>query len=211
MRKSTKIVELIIDDEQAQLAIDAISLVNSPAIEENWIALNKHKKDNITLAKIDEDKRLIIGPALIPNKQIFRVDENGDDYYVYFSEATVKKASELYLIHNNQKSATYEHSDRVSGVTAVESWIVSNPDMDKSRVYGYKNLSKGTWMVSMKIENSEVWDMIKRKEIKGYSIEGYFVDRMASMSSKNKSTKILEDLADILGVDANKLSKNTKN
>ena len=203
MKKSTRIVELVIDDEQAQLAIDAISLVGSPAIEENWIALNKQKSNNLSLAKIDEEKRIIVGPALIPNKQIFRIDDEGDDYYVYFSEETVKRASELYLIHNNQKSATFEHSDRVAGVTAVESWIVSDPNMDKSRMYGYKNLSKGTWMVSMKIENSEVWDMIKRKEVKGYSIEGFFVDKMStfSCSEKRKSTKILEEIANLLGVD----------
>jgi len=78
MKKKTKIVELIIDDEQAQLTIDAISLVNSPAIEENWVALNKHKKGNVILAKVDEEKRLLVGPALIPNKQIFRIDNTGE-------------------------------------------------------------------------------------------------------------------------------------
>lgn len=202
MRKKTKIIELIIDEEQAQLTIDAISLVNSPAIEQNWVALNKHKKNNIILAKVDEDKRLIIGPALVPNKQIFRIDETtGDEYYVYFSESTVKRASELYLIHNNHKSATYEHEDRIAGATTVESWIVQDPKMDKSRLYGYKNLPKGTWMVSMKIENEQIWDMIKRKEVKGYSIEGFFVNSMSKLSQKSKKVKpsdILEALADIL-------------
>lgn len=199
MKKKTKIIELIIDEDQAQLAIDAISLVNSPAIEENWVALNKHKKANTILAKIDEEKRLLIGPALIPNKQIYRVDEStGDEYYVYFSESTVKKASELYLIHNNQKSATYEHDERVAGVTTVESWIVQDTEMDKSRLYGYKNLPKGTWMVSMKIDNDSIWDMVKRKEVKGYSIEGYFVDKMTKMSRNTKTDELLKALAEIL-------------
>lgn len=202
MKKSTRIIELIIDDEQAQLAIDAISLVNSPAIEENWVALNKHKKGNIILAKVDEDKRLLVGPALIPNKQIYRVDEiTGEEYYVYFSKATVKRASELYLIHNNQKSATYEHNERLAGVTTVESWIIQDENMDKSRLYGYKDLPKGTWMVSMKIENQEIWDMIKRKEVQGYSIEGYFVDRMSKMSKTTNTDDILKALADILEVE----------
>ncbi len=202
MKKKTKIVELIIDDEQAQLTIDAISLVNSPAIEENWVALNKHKKGNVILAKVDEEKRLLVGPALIPNKQIFRIDNTGEEYYVYFSEKTVKRASELYLIHNNQKSATYEHEERVAGVTTVESWIIQDSNMDKARLYGYKNLPKGTWMVSMKIENDSIWDMVKRKEVQGYSIEGYFVDKMSKMSS-NKSAEILDVLADILNISVN--------
>lgn len=201
MKKSTKIVELVIDEEQAQLAIDAISLVNSPAIEQNWVFLNKHKKNNLILAKVDKEKRLVIGPALIPNKQIFRVDEQtGEEYYVYFSTDTVKKASELYLIHNNQKSATYEHTDKIAGITTVESWIVNNPKMDKARLYGFKNLPKGTWMVSMKIDNETMWDMIKRGEVKGYSIEGYFIDKMQKMTS-NGNKRILEELASILDLD----------
>ena len=202
MINSTRIVELIIDDEQQQLAIDAISLVNSPAIEENWVALNKHKKSNIILAKVDEEKRLLVGPALIPNKQIYRVDDRtNEEYYVYFSEATVKRASELYLMHNNQKSATYEHEERIAGVTTVESWIVQDTKMDKSRLYGFDNLPKGTWMVSMKIDNDKVWDMVKRQEVKGQSIEGYFVDKMSKMSKTskvNKADDLLKALADIL-------------
>jgi len=74
--------------------------------------------------------------------------------------------------------------------------------MDKARLYGYKNLPKGTWMVSMKIENDAIWDMVKRKEVQGYSIEGYFVDKMSKMSS-NKSAEILDVLADILNISVN--------
>ena len=79
--KPTRIVELVIQDDNQELAIDAISLVSAPAIEENLIFMSK-AKNNLTLAKIDTDKREIISPALIPNKNIYRVDENGDDYYV---------------------------------------------------------------------------------------------------------------------------------
>jgi hypothetical protein len=86
----------------------------------------------LTLAKVDEEKRMLISPALIPNKNIIRYDANSDaEYYVWFSKETVRKASELYLKHNNHHKATYEHQDRVSGVLTVESWIKEDPDMDK--------------------------------------------------------------------------------
>ena len=89
--KNTKIVELVISDDAESLAIDAISLVSAPAIEQNMVYFNK-AKNNLTLSKIDEDKKTIISPALIPNKQIFRYDANNDqEYYVYFSKDTVKK------------------------------------------------------------------------------------------------------------------------
>ena len=124
---------------------------------------------------------MIISPALIPNKQIFRYNPNTDsEYYVYFSPDTVRKASELYLKHNNHHKATYEHQDRVSGVLTVESWVKEG-DSDKSKLYGY-DLPNGTWFVKMKITNDDLWAKVKEGELKGLSIEGYFVDKMQKIS-----------------------------
>jgi len=196
------IVELIIDEQHESLAIDAVSLVEFPAIESEWIFLSKETKNNLSLAKVDEHKRLIIGAALIPNKQIYRRDENGKEFYVFFSESTVKRASELYLMNNNQSSATYEHTDKIHDVTTVESWIVEDTAHDKSNIYGL-NLPKGSWVLSMKVENNEVWQDILAKKVKGFSIEGFYIDRLASLSTKVENTEdtdedILTALSEIL-------------
>ena len=195
--KTTSIVELVIDDDSQELAIDAISLVASPAIEQDFVYFGK-EKNNLTFAKVDEEKRMIISPALIPNKQIFRYNPNTDsEYYVYFSPDTVRKASELYLKHNNHHKATYEHQDRVSGVLTVESWIKEG-DMDKSKLYGY-DLPNGTWFVKMKINNEELWQKVKGGELKGLSIEGYFTDKMEQMSEKVATDEeILKALNEII-------------
>jgi len=196
--KHTKIVELIIEDDNQELAIDAISLVSAPAIEQDFVFFGK-EKNNLTFAKIDEEKRMVVSPALIPNKQIFRYDPNTDqEYYVYFSPETVAKSSELYLKHNNHHKATYEHQDRVSGVLTVESWIIEDPKKDKSTLYGF-SLPKGTWMVKMKIENDDLWKKIKEGELKGLSIEGYFVDKMQEMSKRQPTDEeILAALNEII-------------
>lgn len=184
-KKPTKIVELIIDESNEELAIDAISLVTEPAIEQDFVYFNK-AKNNLTLAKIDEEKGLLVSPALIPNKQIFRYDaDTNQEYYVYFTEATVKKASEMYLKHNNNNSATLQHENKITGVHTVESWIVQDAEMDKSRLYGY-DLPKGTWFVSMRIENEEIKKQIREGVLKGLSIEGYFVDKVQKMSKLAK-------------------------
>ena len=194
---TTSIVELVIDDDSEELAIDAISLVSAPAIEQDFVYFGK-EKNNLTFAKVDEEKRMLVSPALIPNKQIFRYDPNTDsDYYVYFSPETVRRASELYLKHNNHHKATYQHQDRVSGVLTVESWIKEG-DMDKSKMYGY-DLPNGTWFVKMKIENDELWNKIKEGELKGLSIEGYFVDKMQKMSETEPTDEeILSALNEII-------------
>jgi hypothetical protein len=195
--KITKIVELVIADDSEELAIDAISLVTTPAIEQDFVFFGK-EKNNLTFAKVDEEKRMLISPALIPNKQIFRYDPNTDsEYYVYFSPETVRKASELYLKHNNHHKATYQHQDRVSGVLTVESWIKEG-DQDKSKMYGY-DLPNGTWFVKMKINNDDLWKEIKSGNLRGLSIEGYFTNKFEQMNSKKPTDQqILTALNEII-------------
>tara|TARA_R100000742_G_scaffold3746_1_gene887 strand:+ start:206 stop:934 length:729 start_codon:yes stop_codon:yes gene_type:complete len=196
--KITKIKELVIADDSQELAIDAISLVSSPAIEQDFVYFGK-EKNNLTFAKVDEEKRMLVSPALIPDKHIFRYDPNtGEEFYVYFTKSTVRRASELYLKHNNHHKATHEHNERVSGVLTVESWIIEDPKMDKSRLYGY-NLPKGTWMVSMSIQNEDLWKKVKNGSLRGLSIEGYFTDKMENMSEREPTDQeILEALNEII-------------
>ena len=174
-----RIVELIIDEKDEASGIDAVSVVESPAIESDFIALKKHE---VELKEIDAEKRILMGAALIPNKQIYRTNEKKEEYYIYFSEATIRKASELFFINSNQNNATLEHNQKLEGMSVVESWIVEGSH-DKSMNYGF-NFPKGTWVISMKVNNDEIWNKVKLGEIKGFSIEGYFADKY-EMSIKN--------------------------
>jgi len=195
------IVELIVDENNEELAIDAISLVTSPAIETDFVYFNA-TESNLTLAKVNEEQRLLVSPALIPYKQIYRYDANKDrNYYVYFTADTVRKAAEAYMKHHNTNNATLQHEEKVTGVHTVESWIVEDSKNDKSNLYGYE-LPKGTWFVSMRVNNDEVWQRIKSGELKGLSIEGYFVDKMEKLSVEQEPTdnEILLALADLLGL-----------
>lgn len=180
-----KLVELIIGDEYDGLPVEAISLVKFPAIEENFVFFNKggHQKA-LSLAAIDEDKRTLVGPALIPDKEIPRFDDaTGEEYDVYFSQDTVKQASELYMKHNRTNEHTFEHQTPVDNVHVVESWIVEDPNVDKSKTYGM-TMPKGTWMVRVQCANDEMWQQVKDGSIRGFSIEGYFIDRVEQMSKR---------------------------
>ena len=188
-----RIVELIIDEQDEQSGIDAISVVMSPAIESNFIHLSKHE---IELKEVDAEKRILMGAALIPNKQIYRKnDKTKDEYYIYFSEATIRKASELFLINANQNNSTLEHSQKLKGMSVVESWIVESEN-DKSKNYGF-NFPKGTWVISMKVNNDEIWDKVKLGEVKGFSIEGYFADRY-EMSLDNEDEVLVKKIKEII-------------
>ena len=127
-----KIIELILDEDQEETGVEAISIVENPAIESDFIAL---KDQEIKLAKVDEDKKILMGALLIPNKPIYRKGDEGD-YYIYFSKDTVQKASQLYLQNGYQHNSTLEHNETLQGLTLVESWIVADEVQDKSRKYG---------------------------------------------------------------------------
>ena len=189
-----KIIELIIDENDLQTGIHAVSVVHSPAIEENFIALSKHE---IELKEVDAEKKILMGAALVPNKQILRADKDGNGYYIYFSEDTIKKASELFLMRSNQNNATLEHKEKLNGMSVVESWVIDNPEMDKSKEYGF-NLPKGTWMISMKVNNEDIWNDVKAGKVKGFSIEGYFADKYEMSQEKDEREEIINKLKEIL-------------
>jgi hypothetical protein len=169
-----KIIELILDEAQNIMGIDAISIVENPAIEENFLAL---KSDEIKLAEVSKDKKILMGALLIPNKPILRTGNEGD-YYIYFSKDTVQKASQLYLKNGYQNNSTLEHQHELNGLTLVESWIVEDSKYDKSSKYGL-SVPVGTWMGSIKVNNDDIWnDYVKTGKVKGFSIEGFFVDKM---------------------------------
>tara|TARA_R110002126_G_scaffold17907_1_gene69183 strand:+ start:114 stop:725 length:612 start_codon:yes stop_codon:yes gene_type:complete len=164
-------IELIIDEQMAEEGINAISLVEFPAIEENFVALSKdqHKVEFKTL---NEEKRIIVGLALVPNKLIYR--RRGDyEYNITFSKETVRKASELYLKRLKNNNTTLEHQELTSGVSVIESWIVEDPIKDKTSLYGL-NAKDGDWAVVMKIDNDAVWQDVKDGKYLGLSIEGIF-------------------------------------
>ncbi len=200
-----KIIELILDEDQEETGVEAISIVESPAIESDFVAL---KDEEIKLAKVDGDKKILMGALLIPNKPIYRKGDEGD-YYIYFSKDTVQKASQLYLQNGYQHNSTLEHNETLKGLTLVESWIVEDEVQDKTRKYGL-NVPVGSWVGSVKVNNNEIWqEYVKTNKVKGFSIEGYFADKMERPKdkidenlAKNKSDQeTLNKIIDILNAE----------
>lgn len=192
-----KIIELVIDESEQDLGVYAVSVVDDPAIEENFVKLSKVKME---LATIDSEKRILMGPALIPDKQIYRKNDKHGEFYIYFSKDTIRKASEIFFQKGYQNSATYEHDYALSGMTVVESWIIDDSKTDKSRLYNF-DLPAGTWMISMKVNNDDVWQKVQAGEVKGFSIEGHFADKleMASMRTMEEEKEyLIEQIKNVL-------------
>lgn len=175
------IIELFIDENDEVSGIEAVSIVENPAIEEDFVAL---KSQEFKFAEVNKEKRILMGAALIPNKPIYRANEE-NEYYIYFSRDTVRKASELFFIKGNHNKSTLEHQMPLQGLVAVESWIVEDKEKDKSKIYGM-DMPLGTWMLSMKVLNDDVWNnYVKTGKVKGFSIEGYFADKVERPNEPN--------------------------
>ena len=189
------IIELILDEDQDNF-VEAISVVENPAIEEDFVAL---KSQTFKFEKQDKEKKILIGPILIPNKPIYRRSGNRE-YYIYFSRETVRKASQLYLKQNMQHNSTLEHQMAITGLTLVESWILEDKENDKSNMYGM-DLPLGSWVGAIKVDNDEIWnDYVKTGKVKGFSIEGYFADKVQAPEDKEEelSKAIIGELKNLL-------------
>tara|TARA_R110001592_G_scaffold1920_6_gene11934 strand:+ start:340 stop:996 length:657 start_codon:yes stop_codon:yes gene_type:complete len=200
-----KLVEFILNEEDADVGVFAISLVEDPAIEENFMYFSKAGKPQ-KFATLNDEKRIVMGAVMIPDMPILRVDEKGDKYNCFFSKETIRRVEELYMINSKHQSATLGHERSVNGITTIETWIVDDSKKDKSAIYGF-NYPVGTWVACMKIENEDVWsNYIKEGEVKGFSIEGYF-DTKESKGIKMRQDDVLNRLRDIIKQSENKTDK----
>ena len=160
---------------------------------ENKELLSNTNKFNRVKLNLDEEKRIVTGPAMIPNKMIPRQGPNGV-YSVFFSEETIRKIAEKFMRNKYTDKTNLEHTPiNLSDVYVIESWIIDNPESDKSTKFGY-NLPEGTWMVSMKVDNDKVWNSVKQGNIKGFSVEGYFVEQLVF----NKEDQLVQEIITIL-------------
>jgi hypothetical protein len=184
METQRKLVECTID-ETGRLGIVAMGLVDVPAIEENWIALQ-----HIKLSAVNDERRMIYGPAMIPDKEILRVDAGTlEEYYVVFRKATIESVAHQFFQKNLHHNANIDHKYPVNGVTVVESWIKEG-DADKSIALGMNELPDGTWFIGAKVEDDSVWNDIKAGKVRGFSIEGYFSEVNVSMAECNTNEKL---------------------
>lgn len=189
------IYEMVIDMESEESGVHAMSLVETPAIGEDWVTLSKQEQP-VMLKAIDKEKRILMGAALVPDRPIYR-NQDGKEFYIYFSKETIEKTSQQFFKQGNQGNATLEHKQPIEGATIVESWIVSDPKLDKSTALGL-DVKPGTWMVSMKIDNDDIWDnYVKNDKVFGFSIEGQFANVLRN-TNLSEQDQVLEGAIELI-------------
>ena len=177
------VYEMVINpDESSEVEVSFVALVDKPAIEKNFLAFNKALQ-----FAINEEKRIISGPAMIANQLIYRKDANGE-YNVFFSPETIREIAIKFFKKDYQKNINLFHDPNLSldGVTIFESFV-SDAERGISPMKGFEDSPDGTWFISAKVENDEVWNKIKSGEVKGFSVEGIFSFMQISGTQKHNS------------------------
>lgn len=185
--KKDKLFELVLGEDEMTDGVSTISFVEYPAIERDFMFFSKEAE---SYKFADEEKMMVTGPAMIPNQKILRLDENGDEFFVFFTADTIAKSQELFFKRAQHNNSNVEHLFAVDGVSVVESWTIADPKNDKSSAMGFSGLPTGTWMVTYKVDNQELWSGIKDGTVKGFSIEGQFIEELAKMKSDKKIKKM---------------------
>ena len=179
----------IVSDETSDLEVDYVALVDKPAIEKNFLAFNEHEQ-KMAFA-IQDDEQIITGALMLADKPIYRNDENGE-YYVVFSKETIKKIAQKFFTKGYQSNVNLMHDSgqRLDGLTMFESWI-TDEKRGIQAMKGFEDVPEGSWFGSFKVNNPDVWQMVKEGKVKGFSVEGLF---QMKPSEKQDINKVAENM-----------------
>ena len=186
MTKKKKIYKVGIDSETY-----AISLVESPAIEETLVALEEQKPIKVQLA--DEEKYMVYSAVLVPDRPIYRRNEDGDEFYIEFTKESIEKMAQEYLMNYRQNEITIDHETMANDITLVESWIKTDMYKDKSVAIGLsEDLPIGTWIAGLKVNQIDAWNRIKNGELRGFSVESMISLEEFSKQEQNTNNMNIE-------------------
>jgi hypothetical protein len=194
MNKTIPIYEAYLSDEET--GVFKISLVETPAIEVDFVAYNE-QKEQVRYA-IVKDKQELVGALLIPEQLIYR-NQDGKEYFVKYTTESIAKIAEDFIAKKRIDAINEAHTNVMAGAYVIESWIIEDEEKDKSVLYGF-NLPKGTWMAKVKVTDENLWnEKIKTGKYKGYSVEGVlmheYTNEVVEMEAvKDAEIKALEEL-----------------
>jgi hypothetical protein len=175
------IYDIVLKDDDLKQGVGRISLVDEPAIGVDWIKLRKEFNFNF---KVDKEKRMLYGPFLIPNKLIYRQDDENGEYYVRFSAAEIEKIATKFNEDLNSKNINLMHTEEMVDAFVAQNWMIDG-DSDKSRNLGF-DLPEGTWFGGVKVKDENFWmSKVKNDEVKGFSVE-ILADLQLSLKNKEQ-------------------------
>lgn len=186
----------IVSDVNSDMEVDFVALVDRPAIDKNFLAFAEDKMQ-VAFEIKDEEEQIITGALMLADKPIYRNDDNGE-YYVVFTKDTIKQIAQKFFAKGYQSNVNLMHDSgmKLEGLTMFESWIT-----DEKRgilpMKGFEDVPDGSWFGSFKVNNPDVWKLIKEGKVKGFSVEGLFSYKKADIQQKDVQ-QLWDQILDVL-------------
>ena len=192
--------KIIVNPEDETTGVFAVSLVDEPAIEVDWIKLRKDIEELFSFSA-NKDKQMLFGPLLIPNKMIYRRDNNGNEYNIYFDEETIQTIADKYNENKLNDVFNFQHSDQKVEAVLLQNWITG--EVDKSQEFGFQ-LPKGSWFGGIKVKDENFWnEFVKTEVVKGFSVEIMAGTELVEMTTQevDKNKKVYMQIKTNEGVE----------
>jgi hypothetical protein len=185
---SLPIYELLVSEDE-DAVVDYVALVDRPAIQKDFMAFNERQRFSV----LSEERRIVAGPAMIPDMPIYRNTKDMGEFYVVFSKATIEQAAQIFFRNGYQNNVNLMHQNTQvpGGITFYQSFI-SDPTVGIAPMKGFEDLPEGTWFMVAKVDNPEVWQQVKDGTFKGFSVEGVFGMKPAQLEMSEEEKKIAE-------------------
>tara|TARA_R100001530_G_scaffold123533_1_gene91494 strand:- start:333 stop:932 length:600 start_codon:yes stop_codon:yes gene_type:complete len=193
MENNTEILELIINEEDDDSGISFISLVDQPATEKLWLSFDKQKPLNFEFKIQDEDKRIVSGYFMVADLPIPRLNDLNEKFFVVFKKDTINKIVNKFFKQGYSNKINLMHDQEMDGVYVIESLIIDN-ERGSVAPKEFEKVPNGSWWGSMRVENNEVWELVKTGQVKGFSVEGMF----GQDKSRNIQEKIINKIRDVI-------------
>jgi hypothetical protein len=192
MEKKIPTYKIVVNPDDETTGVYAVSLVDSPAIEVDWIKLSKEIVE--MEFSVSKDKQMLFGPLLIPNKLIYRRDSNGNEYNIMFDEEVIQTIADKYNENKLNDVFNFQHSNQKVEAVLLQNWITG--EVDKSQEYNF-NLPKGSWFGGIKVKDESFWnEFVKTEKVKGFSVEimagTELIEMTAQEADKNKNILLME-------------------
>jgi hypothetical protein len=193
MENNTEILELIINEEDDDSGVSFISLVDQPATEKLWLKFNKQKPLNFEFKIQDEEKRIVSGYFIVSDLPIPRLNDANEKFFVVFKKDTINKIVNKFFKQGYSNKINLMHDQEMDGVYVIESLIIDN-ERGSVAPKEFEKVPDGSWWGSMRVENNEVWELVKTGQVKGFSVEGMF----GQDKSRNIQEKIINKIRDVI-------------
>lgn len=186
------VYELRINEDNESF-VDAIAMVESPAIESDFLAFSKEQER--LLFSTNDEKMELLGAAMVPDMKIYRRDKNGSEYNVFFSKDTIRQISQVFMKRGFQTNMNLDHT-----TTPAKSFIFQSYIVDESKGMTSPkglDLPDGTWVVGVKVTDPQVWNDVKSGKVKGFSVEGLFEFFEPSVNTTQSEDEVMNALKEL--------------